>query len=465
MSAAVEGAPEVWVERQFGDADLGDRRRTRRAVKVAVGMARLPGGSTPAQAGLWKDTKASYRLFDCDEATHSALIEPHVKQTRREANLRPTVLMVQDTSDLSFSGRSTIDGLGPIGNGQGQGFVMHSTLAIDPSGEGEILGLAHQTLLCRDGIHPKETKTQRKRRWRESQMWLQSVAAVGRPASNVQWVHVCDRYADFFEMFDACRTMGVDCVIRLAQDRRCSPGHAAAEPDTHLIQWARSLPACGETILTLRARPKRKARVATLCLAYSEVTLFEPKIGGRGAPPIHGWVVRVWEPDPPADEEPIEWVLLSTVSVKEVAEAKRIIDWYSCRWLIEEYHKCLKTGCRVEARQLETRQRMEACIGMLAVLAVRLLALKLVARRDPKAAAKPHVSDLHIRVLSAYRNKKPTASITAYEFWREVAKLGGFLARKGDGEPGWQTLWLGWLQLEAMTVGAELYQERIARYG
>ena len=464
MSAAVDGAPESWAERQFANAELGDQRRTRRAVKVAAGMARLPGGSIPAQAGLWKDTKASYRLFDCDEATHQALIEPHLKETRREANLRATVLMIQDTSDLSFSGRAEIDGLGPIGNGQGQGFVLHSALAVDPSGEGEILGLAHQTLLCRDGIQPKETKTQRKRRPRESQMWCRSVAAVGRPVSNVQWVHICDRYADFFEMFDACRTTDVGCVIRLAQDRRCSPGHAAAKPNTRLMQWARSLPACGETTLTLRARPKREARVAALCLAHSKVTLFEPKIGRTGAPPFCGWVVRVWEPEPPTGEAPIEWVLLTSVPVRNVAVAKRVIHWYSRRWLIEEYHKCLKTGCRVEARQLETRQRLEACIGMLAVLAVRLLGLKFVARRDPKASAKPHVSDLHIRVLAAHRNKS-TVSMTAYEFWRAVAKLGGFLARKRDGEPGWETLWRGWLQLQSMTLGAELYEERIARYG
>ena len=169
-------------------------------------------------------------------------------------------------------------------------------------------------------------------------------------------------------------------------------------------------------------------------------------------------MIRVWEPNTPTGEEPIEWVLLTSVPATSLDDALMISHWYALRWLIEEYHACLKSGCKVEERQLETRRRLEACIGFLAIVAVRLLQLKLLARHQPQAPATTCASPLHVRLLAAYW-KKPLEAMTAREFWRDVARLGGFLARKGDGDPGWKTLWRGWLELEAMTAGATLFQE------
>jgi len=172
----------------------------------------------------------------------------------------------------------------------------------------------------------------------------------------------------------------------------------------------------------------------------------------------------VWEADTPAGEEPIEWVLLTSVPVASAEDALTISHWYSLRWLVEEYHKALKTGCQVEERQMETRGRLEACIGLLTVVAVRLLQLKLWARQEPEKPATDCASPLHVQVLAAYW-KRPLAAMTAREFWRDVARLGGFLGRKSDGDPGWQTLWRGWQQLEAMTIGAALAQHGIRNCG
>jgi len=176
------------------------------------------------------------------------------------------------------------------------------------------------------------------------------------------------------------------------------------------------------------------------------------------------WAMRVWEPQTPAGEEPIEWVLLTDVPTADAPAALLRAEWYALRWLIEEYHKCLKSGCGVEARQMETAERLAACIVLLAVVAVRLLQLKHTAWHAPQRPAAESVSADHVRVLAAYRGRA-AETFTAYEFWREVAKLGGSLARRRDGEPGWQTLWRGWRDLDLMTCGARLGRGGTPRCG
>jgi hypothetical protein len=455
MNASGVLAPAEWAERQFGAVELADVRRTRRAVVLAEHMARHPAASFPDQAGSWGATKAGYRLFDREEATFEALQAPHWQLTRQAAGECGVVLMIEDTTELDFTGHRSTAELGPIGNGGGRGFLLHSTLAVDPAGAGQVLGLAYQMVFCRQPTPEHETRTERKQRRRESQIWPQSVAQVGACVAGAQWVHVCDRYADNFEMFAACRREQVDFLIRVAQDRRAAPGHQAAEPSEHLLEWARSLPAAGRRELTVRSRPQRQARRARLSVAFAPLTVFPPWLDRDSNVPLRCWVVRVWEPSPPAGEEPIEWVLLTSVAVETSERALTMVDWYALRWLVEEYHKCLKTGCAAEKRQLQHADRLEACLGMLALVAVRLLQLKLTAKTDPDRPALEGASADHVHVLAAYRGRC-AADWTVHEFWREVAKLGGFLARKSDGDPGWQTLWRGWQKLDLMTVGANL---------
>lgn len=462
MDSARICPPAEWAEQQFGEVELGDARRSRRAVILARQMARHPAASLPAQTGRWSAAKAGYRLFDQQAVTFEALQSPHWQRTRREAEACDVVLMIQDTSELDFTRHAHTDELGPIGNGGGRGLLLHSTLAVDPTGTGRVLGLAYQKLFCRRPTPAQETRTERKRRPRESQIWPQSVVQVGSAAPRKRWIHVCDRYADNFEMFAACRQTQVDFLVRVAQDRRAAPGHTATrpcEPSDHLLQWARSLPAGGRKELTLRSRPNRKARQARLSVAFAAVSVFPPGLERESHAPLRCWLVRVWETDPPAAEDLIEWVLLTSVPVTELEQALTVADWYSLRWLVEEYHKCLKSGCSVEQRQLQQADRLEPCIGLLAVVAVRLLQLKLTAKAEPNRPALEGGSAEHVRVLAAYRGCS-AEDWTVHEFWREVAQLGGFLARKSDGDPGWQTLWRGWQKLDLMTLGASLIQKQ-----
>ena len=166
--------------------------------------------------------------------------------------------------------------------------------------------------------------------------------------------------------------------------------------------------------------------------------------------------MRVYEVgDTPAGAEPIEWVILTDEPVTDLATALTVAFWYSCRWLIEEYHKCLKSGCRVESRQLEEAGRLKSLLGVLGVVAVRLLQLKHQAKVNPDAPALSVIPPRYVRTLGAHLKRSP-GQMTTREFWRETARMGGFLGRKGDGDPGWLTLWRGWQQLELLTAGFEL---------
>ena len=207
--------------------------------------------------------------------------------------------------------------------------------------------------------------------------------------------------------------------------------------------------------MRIRSRPKRQGRRAQLLVAAAPITVFPPWLAGKEACRFRCWVVRVWEPTAPRQGEPIEWILLCSEPVEDLRAALRVAEWYSCRWLIEEYHKCLKTGCRVEARQLEQAARLEALVGIASVVAARLLQLKCQVRADPARTARECVSSEQLRILAGYFNR-PSADMSVCDFWRGVARLGGFLGRKSDGEPGWQALWHGWEKLELMVLVANL---------
>jgi hypothetical protein len=464
MVSVAELSPAAWAAAQFGAVELGDRRRTQRAVRLAAQMARHPSASVPAQTGTWGEAKAGYRLFARAEVTFEALQTEHRRQTRVAAGEPGLVLLIQDTSELDFTGHTAVADLGPIGDGGGRGFLLHSTLAVDPAGPGAVLGLADQQLFLRKPVPPGETRTQRKQRARESQMWSQSVARVGGSPGSCRWVHVADRGADDFAFFAVCTVQGVGYLARVYQDRRMAAGPTASAPDGRLLTWARSLAARGKQTVELRQRPQRKARTAVLNAGFGAVTLFPPWLEREQRMPLRCWLVRVWEPDPPTGEEPLEWLLLTSEPVQSVQQAREVTRWYELRWLVEEYHKCLKSGCAVEARQMETRARLEACIGLLAVVAARLLQLKFTARQAPQEAALRVGPREHVRVLAAYRGRR-AEDWSVSEFWREVAKLGGFLGRKCDGEPGWQTLWRGWQKLDLMTLGAKLAHDDATNCG
>jgi hypothetical protein len=446
----------TWAQQQFSDCQLGDQRRTRRLIHLAEQVVSHPSGGFPEQTETWADLKAAYRLLDQAEVTFRSVAEIHWQQTRRRSVGR--YLVLGDTTELDFGIHRDIPDLGPTGNGGGWGFLLHSGLLVAAEGE-EIFGLAGQTIHYRKPAPQKENSTQRLERERESKVWGEVIDAVGRPSQGVELVHVLDRGADNFEVYCHCVEQETDWVVRVTQKER----NILTPDDKRMalnVYWD-TLPLSGTYELSLRARPDQAARTAKLQVRHGALRMAAPAhrspyIKRINPGPIEMHVVAVREVDTPQGVEPIEWILLTSLVVKDFEDAWVVIGYYEKRWLIEEWHKSLKTGCRVTERQLKTKQRLEAMVGLLSVVSVRLLQLKAAARTEPDRPAHRMIPTRWITLLQAARKNLKTKWLTVGEFYRELAKLGGFIGRKSDGEPGWITIWRGWQKLYLMVRGAEL---------
>lgn len=433
-----------WARENFGGCELGDRRRTQRAVKMAQQMAEHPDGSTPDQAENWSELKAMYRLFDADEVTFTALTTPHYQRTRSLA--QGTVLLIGDTTETDFGIHRSVSGLGPTGDGFGLGFFLHSSLMV-AAASGEILGLAGQELFYRQPAPPNENSYQASQRERESEVWGRVIDLVGPPAKDVQYIHVFDRGADNLDVFCHCRQQPVDWVIRAAQLHRIvehtdQQGHVQRLSLRAVLEQQ---PSSGTYELAVRATKDQPARTARLQVRFAQVTLRRPKRWTKYQRAVHfaqltQWVVETREVDAPPGVTPLHWVLWTSLPIGNFDEAWLTIEYYERRWLVEEYHKAIKTGCRLESRQFMEAQRLEAVAGFTCVLAVRLLQLKTVATTHPDLPAERVVPRIWLTMLSALR-KRPLKTVR--DFFRHLAGLGGFLMRKSDKDPGWLTLWRG----------------------
>jgi hypothetical protein len=445
--------PKSWAERTFGSVQLHDMRRTRRAVKAATNLAENPLGSLPAQMHTWKETKALYRWLDEPDVTFAALMQPHFQQTREQATSAPVVLLVQDTTDIDLSHRRKISGVGQIGNERGRGFFVQTVLAVRPQTR-EVLGCMAQEPFVRVPAPEGEQRYQRRQREeRETDVWMRQVHAIGTPESGSMWVHVGDRGADMFPFFQACRSAQTQFLVRAAQNRRVQESE---EEITYSLTQARSWPSQASRVLELPARHGHQKRSAQLQLAFGQMTLLPPRHEPRASKePLTVWVIRVWEEQAPEGEEPLEWVLLTSVPTTTLEEAWERVDWYRHRWLVEDYHQCLKSGCRIEERQLQTVDGLIRLLGLLSPLAVRLLQVRACAREDPERPAYEVIEPLMLAVLAERTGGSPL-SMTLGTFWIEVARMGGYLARSHDGPPGWRTIWKGWLSLQTLLEGAHL---------
>ncbi len=445
--------PKSWAERTFGSVQLHDLRRTRRAVQAESLLAENPLGSLPAQMQSWKETKALYRLLDEPDVTFAALMQPHFQQTREQALSSPVVLLVQDTTDIDLSHRHKISGVGHIGNERGRGFFVQTVLAVRPERR-EVLGCLAQEPFVRIPAPDGEQRSQRRKRdKRETDVWMRQVQAIGTPESASLWVHVGDRGADMFPFFQACQATQTHFLVRAAQNRRVEESE---EEIKYSLMRARSWPSQASRPFEVPARHGHQARSTQLQLAFGQMTLLPPRNEPRASKePLTVWVIRVWEEQAPDGEEPLEWLLLTSLPTTTLAHAWERVDWYGYRWLDEDYHQCLKSGCRIEQRQGPPVDGLIRLLGLLSPLAVRLLQVRALAREEPARPAHEVIEPLMLAVL-AQRSGHAPASMTVGTFWTEVARLGGYLARSHDGPPGWRTIWKGWLSLQTLLEGVHL---------
>jgi len=445
-----------WAQEQFGSTWFGDPRLTRRAVRIAEQMARRPGDSLLKQMQSWAEQKASYRFMGNQAVSHEALCQAHWEQTRAQARQsEQTVLMVQDITELDYTAHEGTEGLGPIGNHRGRGLLLHNTLAIS-AGERRVIGLAYQQVWTRgETSHKhKESREQRlKRKDRQSTRWRVAVEAIGAPPAGVKWVYVADREADIYDFFEQIQRQGSDLCIRIVQNRRLAG--ESPEASDYLIDELREQPEMGVHEVQVPGGPGQAARQARLSLSWQAVKIRSPRIQPAPRREMELWALRAWEADPPEEVSGLEWLLLTSVAIEQLSDGIERLEWYTHRWIVEEYHSCLKTGCQIERSQLRASASLQRLLGFVAILAVRLLQLRDLARSQGERPAIEVIDPVLVQII-AQREKQDPQSMKVQAFFSAVAKVGGFPGRRSDGEPGWKRLWHGWLRLLDWAEGFHL---------
>lgn len=440
--------------KNFGAVDLGDQRRTKRLIESAAQIAAHPEKPFN-QVFNWNDLRGFYRLCHQETATLQVIQEPHWQQTRQEMAKHALVLILHDTSEMDFTEHTALQGVGPIGDGQGRGFLQHNSLAVVPEPK-QVLGLAYQQLHIRQEAPKNEHTSKRKRRDRESQLWLRGIEATGRPPQGCRWVDVGDRGADIYEAMVAAQAQGHDFVFRLTQNRQVwlTPER---EEWTKLRDRARGLASQGRDSVDIPGRGGRVPRQAEVELAATPVWIPAPSGTRQRAaqPVVAAWVVRIWEANPPKGVEGLEWILITSVPTRTIEELRERRDWYACRWMIEVFHDIEKNGCSEEDRRFETAERMAACLAILSVVAVRIFQLRTALECQPDEPAEQVATQEEIQVLRRFLKQK-SGSFTVRDFVRGVARLGGFLGRKHDGDPGVKTLWRGYQRLQDLLLGYQI---------
>lgn len=440
-------------QRNFAAAQLGNALRTARLVHSADVILRHPHGTLPNKFANPAQLKGFYRLMNRPETTHDALLAGPIACTQQlVAREVGVVLLVEDWTELDYTGLESLsDQLGIIGNGTHKGLHCATALAVRAL-DRHVLGLCGQCLARRKRVKKNRTRKQRRDDPnRETRLWSKLSQHLPTHTAGDKTVVVADRGADLLEFLDRLVAEGRSFLIRGRHNRRID-----LTDGTHsqLFDHARSLAEVGSRSLEVAAWKDRAQRTAVLSVAFASVALVasvQPRGEVRGVP-LSVSVLRVWEANPPAGVEGLEWVLLTDRLIESVDRAWELVDWYECRWEAEEFHKGLKTGCGVEQLQFGSLEALEPAIGLLSVVAVELLRVRDAAREPvlSNRLAREWVDELSVRVLSVWREGRPRVDWSVKEYCWALARLGGHQNRVGDGPPGWQTLWRGQMKLQTM---------------
>jgi hypothetical protein len=449
-------APGDWADQEFGAARLKDLRLHKRLLCVARAFFNKPQSNIPEACGTHAQAKAAYRLLEHEQVSMQALLQAHQQATlERVVEQQPAVVLaVQDTTSFNYTTHPDMEGLGPISTKghKAQGVIMHDTVLYNVAGTA--LGVLDVQLWARNPKEAGKRATRHKRpiEQKESMKWLTSFQAAARLqrqlGARTTVVSVGDREADVYELFVLAQSQpGLPkLLVRAEQDRLLADGQG------HLWEYLEQQPVSGQTVVQVPRHQGQPARTAKLEVRFAAVEL-RPPVRKQALGPVPIWAVYVREVEPPPAVKPLEWMLLSLVEVSTFEQAVEKVDWYRRRWKIEEYHRTLKSGCRVEDRRLGNRNSWQRCLAIDLVVAWRVEYVKTLSRQSPELPCTVAFEEDEWRALWAVDKKPlPPQPPTIREVTRRVAQHGGFLGRKADGEPGSMTLWRGFQHLSDFTL-------------
>jgi hypothetical protein len=453
---------------EYRTADLGDPRRVARVCRIAEAAARAPEVSLARQAGSEAALEGTYRLLNNDRVRPEALLDAHAGCTVARAAAAGEVLVIHDTTKFRFGGELMRQGLGPVAGANSQGFLSHASLCVGR--DGQPLGVLRLHSWARTGPS-KGRRSQQAANYdpdRESLRWSEGVHATAEQLAGVtQGIHVMDREGDCIELIADLVEHDYRFVIRLAHDRRLTPGRKA-DGTAKLYEALSSAPVIVEREVPLSARthrgktPRQKKRFPARAMRSARLAIRAQRLAiaaGNGTAAhiprqLELNFIEVCEVDPPDGEAPVLWRLVTTESIETADDVAAVVDSYCRRWLIEEYFKALKTGCSFEKLQLETGDALMRTLAIFASVAWRLLLIRWMDRHHPDAPAHSVVTPTQLAVLRAVRakaNRPLAAHPTAHEVLWAIAALGAHLKRNGP--PGWRVLGRGFDTLLLLEQG------------
>jgi len=436
------------LDAELDGVNLGDQRRNRRACAVIEQLGQKPQGSIPMATGGWSETRAAYNLFAHQEVTPQKILEPHVRCTLERSKEHNVVLVAQDTTELDYTKKSDIEGLGTLNYETRRGLYLHVSLAITP--ERLSLGLLDSWAWTR----PFDDADAESIRWIEGyQRVCEYQQQIKQEGADTQLVYMADREGDIYEIFAEHERIiqrgeiAADWLIRSQHDRKTEEG----EKIRTLLDTAEPL---GEITFHLPKGRGRKARPVTQTLRAVSVPISPPQ---KGQPVVTVTAILAREEKPPQGEEPVQWILLTNRTVATLEQAQQMLDWYLCRWQVEVFFKILKSGCKVEELQLEHVDRIQNALAFYQIIAWRVLYLTMLGRTCPELPCNLVFEDEEWQAVYIVTKKEqpPETPPSIDEMIRMIASYGGFLNRKYDDFPGPQTIWIGLQRCKDFVLGVE----------
>lgn len=460
----------TWAVNEFKEVNFGDGRLTERLIRLSNDLSVSPESSINQACGSWSQTKAAYRFFKNEKVDEIAILSSHARCTLERSRQEARILAIQDTSYICYKNHPKTKGLGLISKRAGinkttvetNGLIMHTTFVVNT--KGLPLGLLDQIIYARESL-PETKKAVKKASHnngltieeKESVRWLNAITQTHAllKASNTNVVTICDREADIYDFFEHAQRNNADFLVRACKDRYINKKSLYTEIHKEkLWSFMQKQASQGQIQVEIPAQKNRSSRIATLDIHFSSFAIKPPRNNIRNKTEkladliLSG--IYVIERNPPKNEEALEWLLITNLSINNFDSAIEKVRWYCLRWRIEVFHKILKSGFSIEACRLSTAKRLIRYITLMSIIAWRIFYITLIARVDPELPCTVVLEDeewkvLYVKINQTKNFPKTVPSIKTFISW--VAQLGGFLARKNDREPGPMVVWRGWRRL------------------
>jgi hypothetical protein len=455
-----------WVTDEVKTAKLSDKRLNKRLGEVLPQLAARPTASIPAACGGRAEMVAAYRFCENEDTSFENILQPHQDATRQRMAAQPVVLLGQDTSEINVTRpEQQVKGAGPLDGDSRRGALLHAMHAFTP--DGTPLGTVHGTAWVREEEPVNASRSRAERaaipiEEKESHRWVLGFQKAREEAEHcpaTQLVCLADSEADIYEVLveGTREPRRIDWIVRACQNRallcedgqnngeKCLREHLLEQPvlfeKTIHVRGRKAKVACE----TRGRRQPQESREATVAVRAGRVTLRPPWRPDRKLAPVTVNVVLVSEVDPPAGDEPVEWLLLTSLPIESLEQVRQIVQYYCVRWMIEVFFRVLKSGCRVEERQFEYMDRLLTCLALYVIVAWRTLYVCRLGRSCPEIPCDAVFEPAEWKsVWKVVRREGPPAQPPPLGvFVRLVAQLGGYVNRKRADPPGPQTIWIG----------------------